>query len=96
MKQLSRVEAIEFFESEVWKDMSHRQIAGFQLFQELLCLPINIFMEALSKELGRPVFTHELSQPGLLRSEFLGSLPSPTLQQIIDSLPNDKTIIVKE
>ena len=95
MKQLTKQQAIRFAESEVWKDMTFEERVSMQLFQELLCMPFNVFHEALEKTLCRSVFTHEL---GLnlegLRSEFLGEKEAPTLEEIIDLIPENKRIIL--
>lgn len=59
MKQLTKEQAIEFFENESYKDMSYREIAEFQINQQKLCMPFGIFHEAVEKTIGRSVFTHE-------------------------------------
>jgi len=95
MKQLSKEEAIAFAESGVWKDWPNEMIAGFQLFQDKLCMSFSRFHEALEKTLGRPVFTHEigLDHEGLV-AEFLGKRSQPTFQQIIDLIPKDKQVLI--
>ncbi len=59
MKQLSSEEAIEFANKEKYRFMSKYEIAAWQLHQECLCMPFNVFHEAIEYTLGRPVFTHE-------------------------------------
>lgn len=70
MKQLTRGEAVAFYETEQWKAMTDLEIARFQLQQNRLCMPINVFKAALSAALGRPVYTHELASDEL-REEVL-------------------------
>jgi hypothetical protein len=60
MKQLNQKQAIAFHDKGEWKEWSDYKIAVFQFEQELLCVPINRFKEALSNLLGRPVYTHDL------------------------------------
>jgi len=95
-KQLSKNGAQALFDSQFWIEMSQRDIAEFQLWQERLCMPFNVFHEAITNALGRPVYTHEfgLNWEGL-KKEFLGELPTPTLQDIIELIPEEKRIIIK-
>jgi hypothetical protein len=59
IEQLTKEEAIEFHDSGKWKDMSFKQKATLQISQEKLCMPFDVFHEAVEKTIGRPVFTHE-------------------------------------
>jgi hypothetical protein len=56
---IGKENAIELYESKWWEGLSHREIAGVQLFVTELCCPFDVFHEAVEKSLGRPVFTHE-------------------------------------
>lgn len=96
MKQMTEEQAIEFAESGAWKDMSLRQRAEFQMLQHLLCMPFDIFHEAVEKTLGRPVYTHEFSSlghNGLMAELFEGKEP-PAFQEIIEMIPAEKRIII--
>ena len=57
--KLTKEQATEFHDSGEWKDWSYREIAEFQMAQELLCVPFSAFHEAMEATLGRPIFTHE-------------------------------------
>lgn len=94
MKQLSREKAIEFYNSKLYEDWTPRQIAEFQMEQNLLCVPFDLFHESMEKALGRPVFTHEfgLNRDGL-KKELYGEKEPPTLEEIINLIPKDKQII---
>ena len=48
MKQLTKEEAIEFYEAGKWAHLSFTEITVFQLNQERICMPPHIFFEALS------------------------------------------------
>ena len=61
MKQLTKEQAIAFGENKCYEGMTYRQIAEFQMEQDKLCMPFNVFHEAIEKTLGRPVFTHEFA-----------------------------------
>lgn len=69
--QLTKQEAIEFYNSKVYESWSLEQIAIFQLFQECLCVPFELFMSSLSHILKRSVYNHELAKPELLMKEYI-------------------------
>jgi hypothetical protein len=93
--QLTKEQAIEFAESGAWKEMSLKHRAEFQMLQDKLCMPFDVFHEAVEKTLGRPVYTHEfgLNRDGLMAELFEGKKP-PTLQEIIEMIPAEKRIII--
>lgn len=92
--QLTTEEAIEFGESNIWKDWSAEQIVRFQLFQKKLALPFSKFHEAIEEVFKRPVFTHEFGASGTLKKEYLGAKDAPTMEEIINLIPADKRIII--
>lgn len=59
MEQLTTEQAIAFSEDKSYKGMSYQEIAEFQINQKKLCMPFDVFHEAVEKTLKRPVFTHE-------------------------------------
>jgi len=85
----------KLFESKFWETMSDREIAEFQLFEPILCMPFNVFHKALQKTLNRPIQTIEL---GLnvegIRSELMNGSPPPTLEETINLIPEEKRILV--
>ena len=91
---MTEKQAIALAESGFYKTMSHKEIAMFQMFEPLLCMPFDVFHEALEKTLGRPVYTHEfaLNAEGI-KKELLGKKAPPTLEEIINLIPEDKRII---
>jgi len=92
---VTKEQAIKLAESRFWEKMSYEQIAKFQLFQRKLCMPFEVFHEAVEKALGRPVYTHEfgLNLKGL-QKEVMGKQEAPTLEEIINLIPEDKRIII--
>jgi hypothetical protein len=91
---MTKDEAIALAESHFWEQMTLRDRAMFQLHEELLCMPFDVFHEAVEKTLGRPVFTHEFARMDSLRRELNGERPPPTLAEIMDLIPADKRIVV--
>lgn len=93
--KLTEDQAIELAESKFWEDMTHEERAKFQLFQDRLCMPFEVFHEAIEKALGRSVWTHEfgLNHEGL-KKELLGDSDPPSLVDIMMMVPVDKRVIV--
>lgn len=93
--EMKKEEAIALYESGFWETMSFKERAMFQMFEERLCMPFEVFHEAVEKTLDRPVFTHEfgLNYDGL-KKELLGEAPPPTLADIINMIPKEKRMIV--
>lgn len=92
MRQLTEKQAILFHESGIWKDWTHEQIVRLQIFQNRLCVPFNKYHEAIESVLGRPVYTHEFAYNDALVLEYLGEKPSPSFDEIMSLIPQDKQI----
>ena len=92
---MTEEEAIKLGKSEFWKDMEYRDIAMFQMVEERLCMPFDVFHEAISKALGRDVYTHEfgLNRQGLI-DELRGDAPTPSLADVMNLIPKDKLIVL--
>ena len=92
---VTREEAVELAKSGFWKTMSYRDIAMFQMHEKRLCMPFDVFHEAIVKALGRPVYTHEFAtnHEGL-KKELRGEIPAPSMRQVMELIPEDKRIIV--
>ena len=94
MKQFTEEQAKRFYESGVWKTWSKEQIARFQLYQDILCVPFKVYHEAIENELGRPVWTHEFAFPNLLRQELEGKRNKPTFEEILCLIPAEKRMVI--
>lgn len=92
---IGRDAAIALSDTKWWEGKTHREIAVFQMSTAELCCPFEVFHEAVEKTLGRPVFTHEfgLNYDGLY-SELIGEKNAPSLQEILDLIPQDKRLII--
>ena len=93
--QINREMAIALLETEFWKTMSARDVALFQLSVHYLCMPFEIFHEALEEVLGRSVWTHEfaLNWEGLIK-ELLGEVKQPSFEDITNLIPKEKLLII--
>lgn len=94
MKQLTREQAIAFCENKGYEGWTARQIAEFQLQQDRLCVPMDLFHESINEALGRSVFTHEFAKPELLLKELNGERPTPTFEEIVEMIPAEKRVII--
>lgn len=92
---MTKEKAIGLFDSKFWEEMTQRQIAEFQISEERLCMPFDVFQKAVENTLGRPVWTHEfgLNLQGLKDELFKGK-SAPTIEEIINLIPEDKRRIV--
>ena len=93
---IGKEKAIELADSCWWELCDDHEIVKFQLFTAEVCMPLSRFHEALEAVLERPVWKHELwvNFDGIVR-EFLGERDKPTMQEIIDLIPEEKRIIIK-
>ena len=88
---IGREQAIQLYETEWWTGKSYREIAFCQLFTAELMCPFDVFHDAVEKSLGRPVFTHEFGlNYDSLCEEFLGEKSSPSLQEVLNLIPESK------
>lgn len=92
---MTKKQAIELAESSFWEKMTPREIATFQLHERRLCMPFDVFHKAVEETLNRPVYTHEfgLNIKGL-KKELAGEQKTPSMQEIIEMIPEDKRIIL--
>ena len=96
MKQLTKKQAIEFYDSKVWEKWTDEQIVRFQLFQRLMCIDFSRFHKAMEIVLNRSIWTHEFASWDELRKEYLGVKKSPTFDEILNLIPEEKRIIITE
>lgn len=94
IKQLTKEEAIKFIESDVWKEWDAEQIVKFQLFQDRICLPFDLYHKSLQEVLKRPVYTHEIGCRDWLINEYLKKKKAPTFEEIINLIPKEKRIVI--
>ena len=95
MEQLTKEQAILFSNFVEWKHWTSEEIVRFQLFQDKLCMDFLHFHKATEEVLERDVFVHEFSNPDNLIKEYLGAKEPPTLDEIINLIPEDKRLIIK-
>ena len=96
MLEINSEMARQLAETKFWKTMSAKNIALFQLGMKYLCMPFKVFHKAVEEALDRPVWTHEFGSGGSLMKELLGEKLPPTLEEIINLIPEEKRIIIEE
>ena len=64
---MTREQAVALYGTGWWKNKTARQIAMFQLFEELLCMPFGEYHRAVTTALGRAVYNHEFGSVGVAR-----------------------------
>jgi hypothetical protein len=97
VRQFTPEEAIAFGNARAWEAMSFVERARFQMYQELLCMPFDVFHEAISKALCRDVWIHEFMCDASwqrLKDELNGIVAPPTMDEIIALIPEEKRIII--
>ena len=95
MRQLTKEQAITFAENRLYEGMTERQIAEFQINQDRLCMPFDVFHRAIEISLGRPVYTHEFAFRDELKKELMGEKDAPSLEDIINLIPAQKRVIIE-
>lgn len=95
MNEIDSQSATALYDGEFWVEMSHGERARWQIVVDRLCMPFEVFHEAVEKTLGRPVFSHEfgLNYDGLV-AELFNNAPSPSLGEIVDMIPEEKRILI--
>jgi hypothetical protein len=94
-KEITEEQARKLATSRFWESMTLRERATFQLNTDRLCMPFEVFHEALEKTLGRPVYTHEfgLDVDGL-RAELRGERAAPTFDEVLALIPEAQRVLV--
>ena len=72
---LTKEEADAYAATGWYKNKTAQEIVDFQLFEDRLCMPIDLFHKALEEALGRPVKSEEFSAKGLacLQREYIAN-----------------------
>ena len=64
---LTEGHAAQLYNAKFWEGMAVVDRAKFQINEPILCMPFDVFHEAVSKAAGYPVFTHEFAELTHLR-----------------------------
>ena len=92
-----KVQAIRSkYENKWWESSDPFEVAWGQLNEPALIMDFGKFHEAIEKALGRPVYSHEfgLNAEGL-KEEMQCKRPAPSLNEIIEMIPEEKRVVVE-
>ena len=93
---MTKKEAILLFVNRWYEFKTPLEIVEFQLYEEKLCMPFNLFHGAVEKVLGRPVYTHEFAEVERLREEFQEKKETLDIQEpektVMDTETNTKAV----
>lgn len=94
---MTQEEAVTMADSKWWESVPLKDAAHFQLFEDRLVMPFDLFQKGVEELLGRPVWTHEFAfakDAGGLREQAQGKATAPTMQQILDLIPEEKRYVI--
>ena len=80
-------QAIDLYDTHFWESMNYEERAIFQLFEERLCMPFDVFREALERTLGRHVKNQEIVFSEKLGVEILAGRTTPSVDDILSLIP---------
>lgn len=93
-KLLTREQAVALYDTSFWESLAYVERARFQLSEKRLCMPFDIFVEAVERALGRPVKVGEFLASSRLLAELTGERQPPNLDELLSMLPEDKRILL--
>lgn len=94
--KLSRADAMKLYRTRFWEEMSPHDRSLFQLFEENICMPLDIFQESLEAALGRPIQASEFDRPENLRREFLNGKEPPGPEDILALIPKEMRLMLAQ
>lgn len=95
-KSIGRDAAIALAATKWWTDLPDKQVAKTGMLITELCLPFEVLHGSVERALGRPVYTHEfgLNYDGIIQ-ELLGERDAPSLEEIMNLIPEQKRIVIQ-
>lgn len=91
---LTREQALALYDTGFWESLAYVERARFQLSEERLCMPFDIFVEAVERALGRPVLVGEFLEPKRLLAELSGERQALDVDELLSLLPERKRILL--
>lgn len=85
--QITLEQAVSLHDTRFWESMNYEERAMFQLFEERLCMPFDVFREALERTLGRRVQNQEILFSDKLSVEILRGRATPSIDDILSLIP---------
>lgn len=91
---LTREQAIALYDTGFWESLAYVERAHFQLSEERLCMPFDVFIEAVERALGRPIRVGELLDSRGLLAELTGAQRPMGVDELLSRLPADKRVLL--
>ena len=91
---LTREQALALYDTSFWENLAYVECARFQLSEERLCMPFDVFLEAVERALGRRVSVGEIIESRRLLSELSGDRRPMDVDELLSMLPADKRILM--
>ena len=91
---LTREQAVALYESGFWESLAYVERARFQLSVKRLCMPFDVFVEAVERALGRPATVGEFLASNRLLAELTGERQPPDVEELLSMLPEDTRILL--
>ena len=91
---LTRGQAAALYESSFWEGLAYVERARFQLSEDRLCMPFDVFVEAVERSLGRTVTVREYLSSVQLLCEITGERRRLEIDELIDLVPEKMRILL--
>ncbi len=91
---LTREQALALYDSRFWESLAYVERARFQLSEERLCMPFEVFIEAVERVLGRSVSVGELIDSRGLLAELTGEQQPLDVDELLSLVPAEKRMLL--
>ena len=91
---LTRKQATALYDSSFWESLACVERARFQLSEERLCMPFDVFVDAVQRSLGRTVTVGEFLNTKALLSEITGEHEPLEIDELLELVPEDKRVLL--
>lgn len=91
---LTRNQAAALYESTFWESLAYVERARFQLSEDRLCMPFDVFVEAVERSLGRTVTVGEFLNSTALLAEISGERRPLEIDELLALLPEENRILL--
>ena len=91
---LTRDQAVALYDTEFWESLAYVERARFQLSEPRLCMPFDVFVEAVERALGRPVTVGEYLSSNRLLEELTGEAEPMDAEALLTMLPPEKRVLL--
>ena len=91
---LTRQQATALYESSFWESLAYVERARFQLSEDRLCMPFDVFLDAVERSLGRAVTVGEFLDSKSLLSEITGERRPLGIDELLELVPEKKRVLL--